>query len=230
MLPEKEMSSDKGFSPTSGKRALFNYFSPLSKLLVTFVNVSVCFTFLPFYNRQTADQIGAAGVGRQIKLWLAHSDTHTNTYIDTHTHHTLSGRCQMQQQSLLTMHQMGVTHCTGRYSKFNVTIFKEVKTFCLLYTHISIPAQYPLDLRDVQTCYFDHHLFLSCLDFLSTVDKRHFHSFQTPSILCVPFGKRLRLINRNQTICRLTGRASHFRKIRANSPVITVPMVCLEKE
>lgn len=121
LLPEKEMSSDKGFSPTWGKRALFHYFSPLSELLVTFVNASVCFTFLPFYNRQTADQIGAAGGGKQIKLWLAQSDshTHTHTQINIYRHrHTLSGRCQMQQQPLL----MGITS----RPKFNVMISKKL--------------------------------------------------------------------------------------------------------
>lgn len=66
LLPEKEMSADNGFfSPTSGKRALFIYFFLLFELLVTFVNVSVCFTFLQFYNRQAAEQIGAAGSGRE---------------------------------------------------------------------------------------------------------------------------------------------------------------------
>jgi len=67
LLPEKEMSSDKGFfsPPTLGKRALFIYFDLLFKLLVTFVNGSVCFTFLQFYNRQAAEQIGAAGSWRE---------------------------------------------------------------------------------------------------------------------------------------------------------------------
>lgn len=65
-LPEKEMSSDKGFfSPDFGETCFIYLFYLLFKLLVTFVNGSVCFTFLQFYNRQAAEQIGAAGSCRE---------------------------------------------------------------------------------------------------------------------------------------------------------------------
>ncbi len=77
-LPEKEMSADNGFlSPTSGKRALFIYFFSFSSSswhLLMWVYVSHFYNVIIAMQQSRLEQLAVGE--REIKLWLAQSESH----------------------------------------------------------------------------------------------------------------------------------------------------------